>query len=150
MKKSWLHRNDPVGKNYFAVNQDSMMVLMISQALENHLIQTKDVSKDSVFTAGRAMKWLTVDVDIILTQILSAWVVYLAEMKNNTGQLFQMLTMMKMAKSHENANSLTLSMFYKECSMRNKYILKGKSTKFYQKRALTSTFVAANLDKRPL
>ena len=48
--------NDPVGKNYFAVNQDSMMVLMISQALENHLIQTKDVSKDSVFTAGRAMK----------------------------------------------------------------------------------------------
>ena len=57
---------------------------------------------------------------------------------------------MKMAKSHENANSLTLSMFYKECSMRNKYILKGKSTKFYQKRALTSTFVAANLKKRPL
>ena len=32
----------------------------------------------------------------------------------------------------------------------NEYILEGKSTKFYQKRALTSTFVEANLDKRPL
>ena len=31
-----------------------------------------------------------------------------------------------------------------------KNILEGKSTKFYRKRALTSTFVATNLDKRPL
>ena len=30
---------------------------------------------------------------------------------------------------------------------RFKYILEGKSTKFYRKRALTSTIVAANLDK---
>ena len=44
---------------------------------------------------------------------------------------------------------------YKSCQARcvaavEVYILEGISTKFYQKRALTSTFVAANLDERPL